>query len=62
MKKLVALVAFIGVLSQTGNIGGALVGAGVLWLFLSYLWAPVKIQRYDGLGNRDDNGPYTTPH
>lgn len=62
MKKLVAFIAFVGVLSQTGSIVSALVGAGVMWLFLSYLWAPVRIQRYDGLGNPDDNRPYTTPH
>jgi len=62
MSKVMAVVAFVGVLILSGgNFGGAIIGALIVWAFTAYLWAPVKMERYDAYGNRDDNGPYTTP-
>ena len=64
MSKIIGVVAFVFVLAQGHGIGGALLGGVGCWFICRYIFpwmiTPVKVQRYDGLGNPDDNGPYTT--
>jgi hypothetical protein len=66
MSRIIGIGAFVFVMAQGHGFGSALVGGIGCWFICRYIFPgmlrPAKVQRYDGLGNPDPNGPYTTPH
>lgn len=59
MKNIMAVICFVGVLVNGGNIVVAILGAVIVRAAWSYLWTPAKgFQKYNGFGVPDDNGPY----